>query len=348
MRTHWSHGPGRAWRASRLALSGGVVVLATGVLGVFGVIGAGPAQAWNDQGVLVPVFVVQPSTTQVNSPMSEVVVDVDYPNGQVDRQYHGPVVLEYAVNRLGAPLPGGSTATARWGVAAFHELTFSAVGFGFELVAEVPGQPGRPWSSSWSWPSGWNWTPGRGHGMRQPWSSQSGWNSMPGQGGGVSQPSAPFDIVGQLKTCLSEQTCQSETVSSGGTSGSAAADTQEGGGTLEATGGGFPSLSCTTVGGVVTFSSTLSKTITVSFAGSPGGYSWWQQKSVNVCWGSPTPFTTKFGFPARFNQANGEYEGLLPHCSAWRPAPCVSSVWFGPWGIKATIQAPVGDPHITF
>ena len=326
MRTDWIHGPRRVWRASHLALSGGAVVLAVAALGV---IGAAPAQAGGDEGQLIGVFVGQPVTTEVNMPMPTVVVDVEFLNGQVDKDYNGWVDLQYAVNRLGAPLPTPDQAKAHCGVATF-KLTFSQVGFGFELRAVIPGQSQEP--GPWQPQSGWSW----------------GW--MPGMGSGMSRPSAPFDIVDLLVTCQSEETCQSGTVNSDGTTGSAVANTQESG-TLAATGGGFPTLSCTTVGGVVSFSSNLSKTITVSFMGPLGQHPWqnWQ-KSVNICWGSPTEFITKSGFPAQFNPANDEFEGLLPHCGAYRPAPCVSSVWFGPWGgsVTATIQAPAGDPHITF
>ncbi len=344
MRTHWLHGPKRVWRASRIALAGAAAMLTIGALGI---IGASPALAGGgggNEGQLIAVFVVQPTTTQVNTAVTPaVVVKVENLKGQVDTSYNGPVLLEYAVNRLGAPLPTGNEVNAYCGVATFKDLTFSAVGFGFELKAVIPGQQSEG-PSPWPSPSGGSWTPGPGS-----WTPGSG-SGTPGWGGGtsgVSQPSSAFDIVGQLLQCFSEETCQSQTVSSDGTSGSADANTQENG-TLAATGGGFPTLSCTSVGGVVSFSSNLAKTITVSFSGSPGKQNW--HKSVNVCWGSPTEFITKFGFPAPFNPANGEFEGLLPHCSAYRPAPCVSSVWSGSWGssIRATIQAPAGDPHITF
>jgi hypothetical protein len=341
MGTHWLHGPRRAWRAAHIAASGAAAVFTIGAVGILGLLGATPAQAMNNEGQLTAVFVVQPTTTQVNTAVTPaVVVKVENLKGQVDTNYNGPVVLQYAVNRLGAPLPTGNEVNAVCGIATFKDLTFSAVGFGFELEAVIPGQQsGGP--SPWPSPSGGGWAPGSSRGLPGP----GGWT--PGWGGGMSQPSSPFDIVDQLLTCFQEETCQSQTVSSDGTSGSADANTQENG-TLAATGGGFPTLSCTSVGGVVSFSSNLAKTITVSFSGSLGKQNW--HKSVNVCWGSPTEFITKFGFPALFNPVNGEFEGLLPHCSAYRPAPCVSSVWSGSWGgsVKATIQAPAGDPHITF
>jgi hypothetical protein len=323
MRTHLIQGPRRVGRAACLALSGATAVLTIGVIGVFG---AGPAQAGGggNEGPLVPVFVVQPTTTVVNTAVSPTVeVQVEYSDGKVDGNYNGPVVLKYAVNRLGAPLPTGNDVKAVDGIATFPNLTFSAVGFGFRLKAEIPGQPEGPWPS------------------------QSGWSWMTGLGSGMSAPSSPFDIVDFLLQCGQvEGPCQTGTVSSGPTSGFSTAPHESG--TLTATGGGFPSLSCTRAGGVVSFFSTLPQTIKVTFAGSPGEQYW--HRSVNVCFGSTEPFTTKSGFPALFNPVNGEYEGLLPFCRAYRPAPCISSVWFGSWGssVKVTIQAPAGDPHITF
>jgi hypothetical protein len=297
-----------------------------------GALGAAPAQAGGsggDEGPLVGVFVVQPTTTQVNDAVTPaVVVKVERGDGQVDWDYNGPVVLTYAVNRLGAPLPTGNEVNAVHGTATFPELTFGTVGFGFELAAEIPGESEGPAPWPWQWQQDWIW--------------------MRNSDGGMGQPSSPFDIVGQLLQCGESEgnVCQSETVSSDGTSGSATAPNETG--TLEATGGGFPTLSCTRAGGVVSFSSNLSKTITVSFAGPSDEDSWssWHQK-VSICWGSPTPFTTKFGIPAQFNPVNGEFEGLLPHCSAYRPAPCVSKVWSWDGSVKVTIQAPAGDPHIT-
>jgi hypothetical protein len=338
MRTRSIHGPGRVWRAASLAASGAAVLL---TIGTFAVFGATPALAGGNgggggsQGTLVPVFEVSPSTTQVNTAVTPTVtVKVENPNGSVDCNYNGPVVLKYAVNRLGAPLPSGNQVNAVDGVASFPDLTFSAVGFGFELLAEIPGQQQtgqqtQPWPQPWvqPWLQGWDWVPGSGQ---------------------VSTPSAAFDIVGQLLQCESEGTCQSQTVSSDGTSGSSVADTSQGSGQLTATGGGFPDLSCTTAGGVVSFYSNLSQTITVTFAPSVVDYQ--RLKSINVCFGSSEPFTTKYGVPAQYNAANGDYEGVLPSCRWWRSAPpCVKSR-SGGWGqpVTITILAPAGDPHITY
>ncbi|MGH3259588.1 MAG: hypothetical protein ACRDOU_30010, partial [Streptosporangiaceae bacterium] len=218
MRTQLIHGSRRVWLAAGLAASGTAVVLTIGAFA------AAPAQAGGgggDEGQLVPVFVVQPTTAQVNpAVMPTVEVKVEYSNGQQDWNYDGPVVLKYAVNRLGAPLPTGNDVNANDGIAKFPDLTFSKVGFGFELEAEIPGQP-------------------QGQQQPQPWPSGGpGWGWMPSQGPETSTPSSPFDIVGQLVQCSAEETCQSQTVSSDGTSGSAVANTQESG-TLSATGGGF-------------------------------------------------------------------------------------------------------------
>jgi hypothetical protein len=334
MRTQLIHGSRRIWRAASLAASGGAVVLTIGAFG------AAPAQAGGnggggDEGPLVGVFVVQPSTTQVNDVVTPaVVVKVERGDGQVDWDYNGPVVLTYAVNRLGAPLPTGNEVNAVHGTATFPELTFGTVGFGFELVAEIPGESEEPGPWPWQWQPDWSW--------------------MGDFDGGMGQPSSPFDIVGQLVQCgggdNDHASCQTETVSSGPTSGFSTAPNESG--TLTATGGGFPSLSCTHAGGVVSFYSNLSQTITVTFAGSLGERPWswwsWHKRSVSVCFGSTEQFTTKFGVPAQFNPANDEYEGLLPFCGAYRPAPCISSVRSWDGSVKVTIDAPAGDPHITF
>jgi hypothetical protein len=337
MRTQLIHGSGRVWRAASLAVSGAAVVLTIGAFGAAPAQASGGGVSWGGghEGPLVGVFVGQPSTTQVNEAVTPtVVVKVENADGQVDWDYNGWVVLQYAVNRLGAPLPTGNEVRAWHGTATFPELAFSQVGFGFELVAQIPGESESegpaPWQ--WQWQQDWNWMPGFGS-------------------DGMSRPSAPFDIVGQLQQCSASENCQSETVSSDGTSGSAVANTQESG-TLTATGGGFPSLSCTQAGGVVSFYSNLSQTIKVTFAGNLGEHPWswwsWHKKSVSVCFGSTEPFTTKFGVPAQFNPGNDEYEGLLPFCRAYRPAPCISKVWSWDGSVQVTIDAPAGDPHITF
>jgi hypothetical protein len=333
MRTALIHGSRRVWRAASLAASGAAVVLTIGAFGAAPAHAGGGGGGGGDEGPLVGVFVVQPTTTQVNEAVTPaVVVKVENLDGQVDWDYNGPVVLQYAVNRLGAPLPTGNEAIAVHGTATFSELTFGAVGFGFELVAEIPGGSEGPWPWPWQWQPDWNWMPGFGS-------------------DGMSRPSAPFDIVGQLLQCGDEEgQCQTGTVSSGPTSGFSTAPDEIG--TLTATGGGFPSLSCTQAGGVVSFFSNLPQTIKVTFAGSLGEHPWswwsWHKQSVNICFGSTEPFTTKFGVPAVFNPVNGDYEGLLPHCSAYRPAPCISAVRSWDGSVQATIQAPAGDPHITF
>ncbi len=339
MRTHSIHGPRRVWRS---ALGGAAALL---TIGTFGVLGSAPAQAqaMGDEGPLIPVFVVQPVTTQVNVAVTPaVVVKVENFLGQVDSDYNGPVLLKYAINRDGAPEPTGNEVNAYHGVATFPKLTFSAVGFGFELFAVIPSETDQAWLP------GWNWIPGFG---------------------GISAPSSPFDIVDQILNCQStgdgqsagdgqsrsaqegqgtEGICRTETVSSGGTSGFSVADTSKGSGQLTATGGGFPPLSCGPLGGIVSFFSNLPQTITATHEASLADHH--ELKSFNICFGSTQPFITKFGFPALFNPVNDDFEGLLPNCSPYRPAPCVlsrSKSW--PWSgaVTITVLAPAGDPHIT-
>jgi hypothetical protein len=257
---------------------------------------------------LTLVFAVQPTTTQVQTTMTPaVVVDVENSQGQLVTWYNGPVTLTYAVNPVGAPEPANNVVDAVHGLATFPALTFSAVGFGFELQASARGA--------------------------------------------IESPSQPFSIVTQLVHCQPGQACQTETVSSAGTSGFAVASAAATSDMLTATGGGFPSLSCTTTGGVVSFTVTdRSKTITMTLAKSlvqqapnPG------TAHFNICWGSPARFTTKDGTTSAFNPANNEYEGLLPDCSASGPSPCITSRHKTNAGVMVTtISAPAGDPHGTY
>ena len=263
-------------------------------------------------GTRVLVFAVQPTTTQMGSAMTPaVVVDVEDSQGHLVTSYDEHVTLTYVVNPVGAAPPENNVVEAVGGVATFPDLIFSAVGFGFELQASA-------------------------------------------QGAATSSPSQPFDIVDQLLHCQPGQACQSETVSSQGTSGSAVATqppTMNKSAVLTATGGGFPPLSCTSIGGIVSFTVTnWSKTITMMLAKSlvqqvpgPGA------AHFNICWGSPNPFTTKDGTQSAKNEANKEYEGLLPDCSASGPSPCVASRHKTKAGVEViTVSAPAGDPHSSF
>lgn len=255
------------------------------------------------------VITVQPRTTAVNTVMTPaVVVQVDRSPGVVDPAYHGTVTLSYAANPSNAPLPSGNTVTAVKGVATFSGLTFSAVGFGFELQATS-------------------------------------------NVGTTSPASAPFDIGTQVVNCPPGPSCQSGTVSSGGTSGSAVAAAGSNSDVLVATAGGFPVLSCTSRGGVVSFSDqnrSLVITLTLDKAlvqqANPDGAS-----DFNICWGSLTPFTTKSGATSAFNTANNEFEGLLPDCVTNGPVPCVAHRNKDNAGDEViTVAAPAGDPHMTY
>jgi hypothetical protein len=249
------------------------------------------------------VFTVQPTTTQVNTTMRpSVVVEVEQ-GGTIDQSYNGPVTLTYAANPVGAPEPADNSVNADQGVATFSGLTFSAVGFGFELEASVPG-------------------------------------------GISSSPSAPFNIVTQLVQCRSGKSCHSETVSSAGTSGSVKVAAGNGSVVLTATGGGFSALSCTSHGGVVSFSvAKRSKVIRLTLHNPPAG-----SGPFSVCYGSPTPFTDSSNQTAGFNQANDEYEGTLPYCWKGGPSPCIKKQTQkscdGP--VVTTIDAPPGDPRMTY
>jgi hypothetical protein len=164
-------------------------------------------------------------------------------------------------------------------------------------------------------------------------------------GGVTSAASNSFDIVTQLVQCQPNQACQSGTVSSDGTSGSAVASAASTTDVLTATGGGFPDLSCTTYGGVLTFTVTdRSKIITLTLAASIVS----QAKKIffDVCWGSPAPFVTKNGSTSGFNPANDEYEGLLPFCRLFGPSPCIALQYrnFG-GAVVTTVFAPAGDPR---
>jgi hypothetical protein len=296
MRKHGFPLTKRSWRAAWFAPIGAAALI---------VFGAGPALAGQQPCQLTPVIVVQPTTTQVGTAVTPPVkVAVEKSDGKPDWGYNGWVTLSYKVNPVGAAEPTGRVVRASHGVAKFPALTFSSVGFGFELVASIPGA--------------------------------------------TSLPSQPFDIVGQLIHCQAGQPCQSGTVTAGGTSGTARAGAAASSGTLTATGGGFPALSCTSAGGVLTFSASRAQVITVSrtFTKAYGAGHW---RSVNICWGAPVPFATKGGRTSAFNPANGEYEGLLPACGWHRPAPCVKAqyrTWSGK--VVAIVLAPAGDPRITF
>ena len=117
--------------------------------------------------------------------------------------------------------------------------------------------------------------------------------------GTTSPASAPFDIGTQVVNCPPGPSCQTGTVSSGGTSGSAVAAAGSNSDALVATAGGFPLLSCTKLGGVISFSDqnrSLVITLTLDKAlvqqANPNGAS-----NFNICWGSATQFATLNGVP---------------------------------------------------
>ena len=294
--------------AGTLTASRGILVGAAALMIV--PFSAGTAGAGVAADVDTPVIVVQPSITQAGTAMTPTVqVYVTEPNGsKPDPDFNGLVTLTYAANPDGAPEPTGNVARATRGVATFPDLTFSAVGFNFTLIASIA------------------------HEVK-------------------AKPSAAFDIVTQLVSCPAGQSCQSETVSNAGTSGSSVAAAGATTGFLAATAGGFPALSCTMVGGVLTFSASTEQVISISFSGSVKPPKHRPRPWPSVCWGAPGPFVTADGTTSVFNPANGDYEGLLPSCGSRRQVqpPCV--LWSG-YGfgrrLAARVLAPAGDPHITF
>jgi hypothetical protein len=175
----------------------------------------------------------------------------------------------------------------------------------------------------------------------------------------TSAPSAAFNIVGQIVRCQPGVSCRSGTVTAHGTSASSVTAPGSAPGFLTATAGGFPRLSCTTTGGVLTFYTNRAQTITIQRkspdpAAGNGGE---RGHPPGVCWGAAKPFTTRGGGTSTFNPANGDYEGLLPACSEGdsrdrdrgHAPPCVlqQDTYRGP-GLLARVLAPPGDPHITF
>jgi hypothetical protein len=165
-------------------------------------------------------------------------------------------------------------------------------------------------------------------------------------GGVSSSPSAPFDIVTQVVQCRSAKACHSETVTAAGTSGSVRVAAGNGAVVLTATGGGFAALSCTSRGGVVSFSvANRSKVITLTLDHPSAG-----SGPFPVCYGSPKPFIDSANQPAAFNPANDEYEGTLPYCWSGGPSPCIRKQTQKSCGdpVVTTIDAPPGDPRMTY
>ena len=164
----------------------------------------------------------------------------------------------------------------------------------------------------------------------------------------TSSPSQPFGIgtVGQVVNCQPGQTCQSPTVSSDGTSGFAVASAAPTSDVLTAS-AGFPPLSCTKLGGVLGFTvPNRSKVITLTLAGSVIRNG--NGNNLDICFGSPTPFTTENGKTSKFYSADSQFEGSLPSCKR-EPAPCIASQAKEPGGaVVTTIEAPPGDPYISY
>ena len=163
----------------------------------------------------------------------------------------------------------------------------------------------------------------------------------------TSSPSQPFNIVSQLVHCQPGQSCQTQPVSSDGTSGHAVASAASNSDVLTAT-AGLPPLSCTKYGGVLIFTvANRSKVITLTLAGSAVQQAY--GKHLNICWGSPTPFITKNGSTSKFYPSDDQYEGLLPYCKCRGSLPCIASQHKKYDGaVVTTIDAPSGDPRMSY
>jgi hypothetical protein len=164
----------------------------------------------------------------------------------------------------------------------------------------------------------------------------------------TSSPSQPFGIgtTSQVVNCQPGQTCQSPTVSSDGTSGFAVAGAAPMSDVLTAS-AGFPPLSCTNFGGVLSFTvPNRSKVITLTLAASVvrKGHG----KNLDICFGSSTPFVTENGKTSKFFPPDNQFEGALPSCKRGT-SPCLASQAKEPGGaVVSTIDAPVGDPYISY
>jgi hypothetical protein len=279
--------------------------------GGFALLGPAPTVTVNPPPPASLAITGQPSATQVNTAMSPaVVVDLFDSSGNIDTGYNGPVELTYAESPAGAPLPANNVVNASSGVATFSALTFSAVGFPYELQADIPG-------------------------LTAPVSPPS-------------QPFAIATEV-NVTTCQPNQTCQSGTVTAQGTSASVLAAAAGSTDILTLTAGGYGPLSCTTIGGTITVTlANRAKTITMTLAKNLVQQSISEGASkFNICWGQPTPFTVLGGGTSI--SANGEQEGLLPDCTTGGPMPCVASRHKNNAGDEVvTVSAPLGDPRISW
>ena len=308
---------------TRFLLGSLPVTVAAAVVLTLGALTALPAAANQEETMLR--ITVEPTTTQVNTAMTPaVVVDVDNSAGIPVNSFNGPVTLSIvAGSNSSEPAPTGNTVNANKGVATFSDLTFSQPDFNVTLQADVA-VVSPPLTSN---------------------------------------PSDPFDIVGQGQEvvkvlCQPGQTCQTGTLSSNGTSGSAVAGAAQSSDVLAATAGTQPILSCTSTflgGGVLTFTvKDRPKTITLMLdkdkvlQNQPPG-----STHFTVCWGSATSFTTADGTTSAFNSANNEFEGLVANCplppGSLPSSPCIASQNKTGAGVEvATISVPPGDGHITW
>lgn len=87
------------------------------------------------------VFTTQPANTAAGATMATVVVTAEI-NAVTDAAFTGAVTIKIGTNPSGGTLSGTLTQTAVAGVATFNDLSISAVGTGYTLVASATGITG--------------------------------------------------------------------------------------------------------------------------------------------------------------------------------------------------------------
>lgn len=160
----------------------------------------------------------------------------------------------------------------------------------------------------------------------------------------TSATSNSFSVSQAATSCPSGQSCTVGTTSSTGQTASILAQSGTGDAVITATYGGnvAPIHPCTssTASGILTFSGAREKVITLTL-----------QTKLPVllfCYGQPTPFLNiLYQKTTYFNQANQDYEGLLPLCLPRMTGPCVKSIGFKKKVETVVILSGADDPHIT-
>jgi hypothetical protein len=289
-----------------------------------------------DSGNFVPdtlSFTQQPVTTQVNKPMmtasntqADVQVSAIQPGGtSVDTRYDCPVTLSFAVNPGGAQfvtnyptspptLSPTLVQTATNGTAHFVGIVINKTDVGYQLLgSDGPSAPSGSLHAA-ATSSAFDVDDVVTGCQTYPCTVTDSTTDTTAQ---VTVNSAPATAASFKLAATSPSVLLSDSI-------------------FGTTSNVFPLLGCvpfsqpnsgvvstttTGTGAAKTVVMTLSKTLTHLVDPNTG------TPNVTVCFGEPFPFTTAKGTPkAAPNPLNGgEYEGVLPNCSAKIPAPCVVS-----------------------